>query len=257
MKTKTQTIFPEIKTAIILAGGKGKRMMGFSMWPNGLNMQGFNPEKTHKSMIPVGGKPVLEHNILWLKKQRIKKIIIGVGYQKESIINYFQNGKKWDVEIIYAEHSPEGGTADALKEDIEKSGIDDEYFFVLNGDQLTSLSLKELVKVHFSISNSLPIATITLVYPSYPYGQVERDLKTHLIINFNEKPIIKTPTNGGIYLFSKKIYPYLKENLETYTFPILVKKRKIKGYLYEGFWDTINTLKDWERVNNKFRKHVK
>lgn len=245
--------FPKVETAIILAGGRGSRMINFSFLPDGLRKQGFDPEKMHKSMIPIRKKPLLEHNILWLKKQKIKRIIIGVGAQKESIIDYFKNGEKWDVEIIYTEHNPKGGTADALKEDIKKSGIDDEYFFVMNGDQLTSLSLKELVKVHFSTVNSLPIATIVIVYPTSPYGQIERDPETYKIINFKEKPILRIPTNAGIYLFTKDIYSYLEGDLETHTFPILAKKGKIKGYLYEGFWDTINTIKDWERVNDKFK----
>jgi NDP-sugar pyrophosphorylase family protein len=247
----------KIKTAIILAGGKGTRMMGFSSLPEELRIQGFRPGKMHKSMISVGGKPLLEHTIQWLKNEGIEKIVIGVGAQKESIMNYFKNGEKWAVEIIYAEHNPEGGTGDALKEDIEKSGIDDECFFVMNGDQLTSLSLKELVKIHFSTPNSLPIATIALVYPSSPYGQVEIDSETHKIISFKEKPILKIPTNGGIYLFSKEVYSYLKGDLETHTFPILAKEGKIKGYLYEGFWETINTLKDWKRVNEKFKTYGK
>jgi mannose-1-phosphate guanylyltransferase len=248
---------PEITTAIILAGGKGTRMINFSALPRSLNEQGFHPGKMHKSMIPIGEKPLLEHIILWLKNEKIKKIVIGVGARKESIINYFKDGKKWNIKIIYTEHNPNGGTGDALKEDIDKSEINDDYFFVMNGDQLTSLSLKKLIKIHFSTLNALPLATIALVYPTSPYGQVEKAPKNDKIINFKEKPILKIPTNGGVYLFCKDIYPYLKNDLETHTFPILVKQRKIKGYLYKGFWETINTIKDWERVNNKFQKYVK
>lgn len=249
--------FPEVKTAIILAGGKGKRMIDFSVLPESLSKQGFNPEKTHKSMIPIGGRPFLEHNILWLKKWGIKKIIIGVGYQKESIVNYFKDGGKWDVKIIYAEHSPEGGTADALREDIEKSGIEEEYFFVTNSDQLTSFPLKELIKVHFSETDKKGVvATIGLIYPAFPFGKVEWDPKTYRVINFQEKPVIKIPTSAGIYLFSKEIKPYLKNDLEKYAFPSLVKEGRIKGYLYAGFWDTINTIKDWERINNQLNRQL-
>jgi len=248
--------YPEIKTAIILAGGRGRRLRSLSMLPDDLKEQNFNPEIMHKAMIPVGGKPVLEHTILWLKKWGVKKVVIGVGYQKQSIINYFNDGKKWDMEIIYAEHNPEGGTADALKQDIEKSKIDDDYFFVVNSDQLTDFPLNKLVEVCFSNEN-LPIASIGLVYPTFPYGKVELDDETHKVLNFEEKPIVKIPTSAGIYLFSKEIKSYLQDDLEKYTFPILVKENKIKGYLYKGPWDTINTIKDWERINNKFKIYDK
>ena len=242
----------KINTAIILAGGKGKRMIDFSVLPESLSKQGFNPAEMHKSMIPIKGKPLLEYNILWLKKWGIKKIVLGVGHQKEGIMNYFGTGRKWDVKIVYAEHSPEGGTADALREDIEKSGIEEEYFFVTNSDQLTTFPLKELIKVHFSDTDKKKaVATIGLVYPTFPFGKVGWGSKTQRVINFQEKPIIKVPTSAGIYLFSKEIKSYLKNDLEKYAFPSLVKEGRIKGYLYEGFWDTVNTIKDWERINNQ------
>ncbi len=247
--------FPKIKTVIILAGGRGRRMINFSALPDALREQNFDLEKMHKSMVPVVGKPLLEHTLLWLKKWGIKRIVLGVGYQKESIVNYFKDGKKWGVKIIYTEHNPEGGTADALKEDIEKSKINDNYFFVTNADQLTSFPLKKLIEVCFS-GKTRPIATVGLVYPTFPFGKVEWNPKTQMIINFKEKPIVKIPTNAGIYLFSKEIKTYLKGDLEKYTFPILVKENKIEGYLYKGFWDTINTIKDWERINNQLNKQL-
>ena len=113
-----------------------------------------------------------------------------MGYQKESIINYFKDGKKLGVKIIYTEHNPEGGTADALKEDIEKSKINDNYFFVTNADQLTSFPLKKLIEVCF-LGKTRPIATVGLVYPTFPFGKVEWNPKTQMIINFKEKPIVK------------------------------------------------------------------
>lgn len=244
--------FPKIDIAFILAGGRGKRMLGFSTLPQEIINQKFNPLKMHKSMIPIQGRPLLEHIILWLKKEGIKRIIIGVGHLKESIINYFKDGKKWGVKIIYTEHNPDGGTADALKEDLEKSKIKDRYFFAMNADQLTSLPLKRLVEIHFS-GKIKPIATICLVYPPFPYGKVIWDSRSKKIINFEEKPIVQIPTNSGIYLFSREIKPYLKGDLERETFPVLAKKGKIKGYLYKGFWETINTVKDWERVNEKLK----
>ena len=246
---------PKIETAIILAGGRGRRMINFSAIPDTLREQSFDLEKMHKSMVPVAGKPLLEHTLLWLKKWGIKKIVLGVGYQKESIINYFKDGKKWGVKIIYTEHNPEGGTADALKEDIEKSKINDNYFFVTNADQLTSFPLKKLIEVCFS-GKTRPIATVGLVYPTFPFGKVEWNPKTQMVISFKEKPIVKIPTNAGIYLFSKEIKSYLKGDLEKYTFPILVKKNKIEGCLYKGFWDTINTIKDWERINNQLNNQL-
>jgi len=248
---------PEINTAFILAGGRGKRMTSPSALPEELNRQGFDPAKMHKSMIPVKGKPLLEYTVFWLKKWGVKKIILGVGYLKESIINYFQDGQKWDINIKYVKHSPDGGTGDALKEDIEKSGIEEEYFFAMNSDQLTSFPLEELIRVHFSeLNGKKPLATIGIVYPVFPFGKVEWDPETQKIINFQEKPVVNVPASAGIYLLSREILPYLKGDLEKYTFPDLVREGRIKGYLYQGDWDTINTIKDWERINKKIKNQI-
>ena len=77
---------------VILAGGKGERLM-----PLTANM--------NKGMVRVAGKPFLEHLIELFKKNGLKKFLILTGHAPESITDYFGNGKKWGVEILY-QHTP-------------------------------------------------------------------------------------------------------------------------------------------------------
>ena len=76
------------KKVVILAGGKGKRLHPYTI-------------STPKPMIPIEDLPILEILILKLKKHNFKSIIISVNFQANIIVDYFQNGKKWGVDIEY------------------------------------------------------------------------------------------------------------------------------------------------------------
>lgn len=236
----------KIKTAIIIAGGKGTRMRSLDddMPNNVLNV--------HKSMIDVLGKPLLERNIEWLKKHGVENIIIGVAHKKESIIDYFGDGKKFGVNIIYTEHDPDGGTGDAFLTAIEKSGINDKYFFALNSDQLTDFNLNKLSERHLSTSPE-PLATILLVYPTSPFGLV-KTTDDGKVLEFKEKPKLPIIINGGIYLFDIGIKEFLSGDVERNTFVKLAQIERLQSVLHDGFWETINTYKDFIRVKEKLRE---
>ena len=81
-------MYQTIKQAVILAGGKGERLMPLTA-------------RMNKGMVRVAGKPFLEHLILLFKKNGIRRFLILTGHAPESITDYFGNGKKWGVEIAY------------------------------------------------------------------------------------------------------------------------------------------------------------
>ena len=79
----------EIKQSVILCGGLGTRL-------------GKITKAIPKPMVVVNGKPFLEHLLIQLKKNGIKKILLLVGYKSEIIKNYFGNGKKFNLKISYS-----------------------------------------------------------------------------------------------------------------------------------------------------------
>lgn len=244
----------KIERAIILAGGRGERLRSLDARNQELNIP--------KSMVKILGKPMLEYNIDWLKKHGVKNIIIGVAYKKEKIIEYFGDGKKNGVNISYSHHSTEDGTGDAFRKAIENTGLKDEYFYAMNGDQFAVFPLEELFKHHVSKKhNPSPIATILLVNPTCPFGMVESD-KNGWVTSFKEKPKLNKYTNGGIYVFSREIREYLEGDVEKTTFVKLSKMRRLQSLAFIGFWDTINTFKDLMRVeealkNESLRRYYK
>src|SRR5690606_14503589 len=109
--------------AIILAAGEGLRCRPLTLTRS-------------KVMLPIANRPILEHVIDSLEKNRITDIILIVGYKKERITDYFEDGLNFGVKIKYIEQKAQRGTAHAIEQ--AKSMIDpeDSEFLVLNGDNL-------------------------------------------------------------------------------------------------------------------------
>ncbi|MEM1775262.1 MAG: nucleotidyltransferase family protein, partial [Desulfurococcaceae archaeon] len=112
--------------AAILAGGLGKRLRPYT-------------DDLPKPMIQVADRPILEWQILWLKKYGIREIVLLVGYRKEKIIEYFGSGSKLGVKITYVVEDDPLGTGGAIK-NAEHVLSKDEVFLVLNGDIITNLN---------------------------------------------------------------------------------------------------------------------
>jgi len=229
----------KIGTAVVLAGGIGSRL-----WPLTNNYP--------KPMVKLLGKPILEWVINWLKREKIKRIIIGVAYRKETIMDYFKDGQKFGIDIQYSIHSIDGETGEGFRLAIERF-VDDETFIAMNGDEITNANLNLMYKFHLK---QYSIATILVSPLRCPFGTIEIDSKKH-IINFKEKPIISSIlVSSGIYIFNHRIIDYLplKGRIEKTTFPKLAENRKLSAYKLNGYWFTINTKKDLMFVENELKK---
>src|SRR3989344_1914402 len=217
-----------LKTAIIIAGGKGTRLQEHS-------------KDLPKPLILIGGRPLLERIILLLKKNGVERIILGVAYKKEMIKNYFKDGEELGEKITYTEHDENGGTEDAFKTAIKKSNIKDENFYALNGDQLTDLQLESLTNFHIRNDS---IVTISSVKLRTNFGLLEINEKNQ-IIDFKEKGKIPDKIiNSGIYVFNRRIKNFLKGgNIEENAFRKLIKTGKIHSFYHDGIWLTVNDKK--------------
>ncbi|MEM1507380.1 MAG: sugar phosphate nucleotidyltransferase [Candidatus Bathyarchaeia archaeon] len=181
--------------AVVLAAGEGQRLRPLTL-------------TRPKHMIPVGGKPILEHLINALKISEIEEILIVVNYKAETIRAYFGDGSKHGVKIRYVVQESVAGTADAVRA-VEKY-VGDEDFLTVNGDLLVSNDvIKSVVHMHKKDSS---IATLTAVQVERPedYGVLKVDCGK--LIDIVEKPSernIGNLVNAGIYVFSTKIFDFI------------------------------------------------
>ena len=132
--------------AIIMAGGEGKRLKPVS-------------GDTPKPLVPLCGRPVMEHIILLLKKHGITDICAALKYRPEEIGNYFGSGEGLGVSIQYRVETEALGTAGGVKNCADFYGNED--FLVISGDAACDLDLTQLITEH---RRQRPAATLAL-YP--------------------------------------------------------------------------------------------
>jgi dTDP-glucose pyrophosphorylase len=187
---------PTIKSniVVIMAGGLGVRLRPFT-------------ESCPKPLLPVDGKPMLEHIILRAKSEGFVNILIAINYLGSMIEEYFEDGSKFGVNIKYLKEDSPLGTAGALSLMHTKPS---EPFLVTNGDLITNINFNELLKFHLK-SNAIATMAVRLHELHHPYGVVK--MNGNAIIDIEEKPIYRTHINAGIYVIDPMALQYLDSNL--------------------------------------------
>ena len=181
--------------AVIVAAGKGKRL---------------NPitSTIPKPMIPISGKPLLEHSILSLKEVGITEILIIVGYKEEIIKNYFGEGlPKFNVKIEYATQSEHLGTAHAVN--CAKYFVGNDDFFLMYGDLLTDPNVYKEVLETYKKSSCAGLISLFEVDNPQEYGIISLDNEAY-VEKITEKPSIEANlgnlANAGIFIFNSTIF---------------------------------------------------
>ena len=213
-----------------------------------------------KSMARINGKPFLEYQIDWLKGQGVKKFVLCTGYKFKTIEEYFKDGSKWAISIIYSREARPLGTAGALK-NAEKHL--DEQFLLANGDTFSRIILKDLIACHYSNKSDITIC-VTEPDGSESYGNILVD-EQGIIVRFTEKQApelfegnLKRYVSAGFYYMQKNILQYIppqqKCSLEENIFPLLAESNvNARVYPCEAFWD-IGTPERYRGFLKSFQK---
>ena len=223
-----------ILKAIILAGGRGKRLRPIT-------------DYVPKPLIPINNIPIIEWQIKYLKKFGISEVIICSGYKTEMIENYLKN-KKLGIKITFSIENKPLGTGGAIKKAVKK--IKDKSFLVINGDIITNIDLKKLFKKDNSIA-AIQLRT--------KFGILQTvDDK---IIKFDEKKEISDLwMNAGIYHLSKDTVKELPNvgDIEKTLFPKFAKKEKLFTIKFRNtLWYSIDSFKDMEESSAVVEKIIK
>ena len=219
--------------ALILAGGRGKRLRPLT-------------DKIPKSLIPINKKPLIQYTINYLKKFGINEIIICTGYKSNQIQNFLKKKKNFGCKIEYSIEKSPLGTAGAIRNAIKN--LSGESFLVINGDVITNIDLKKILKKPNTIAaNELKTK----------FGTMK--IKNNKILKFNEKTDVENVwMNPGLYHLSTdilKILPH-KGSLEAEIFPKLAKKKSLHTVKFKNvLWHSIDSFKDIElssqEINSK------
>jgi mannose-1-phosphate guanylyltransferase len=211
----------EGKKALILAGGMGTRLQPYTF---------FVP----KPMLPLADKPLLEHLMLWLKKNDVKDIVISVSYLKHMIEDYFEDGERWGLKISYAKSESPLGIGGQI---LSARNLLDCTFYLLYGDSVFDFDLSRMMSFHVKSKASLTMGLMRYS-EKMRYGVIERNQKTGEVLNWREKPEVTGLINVGCYVSEPTLFDYIPKG-KMYGFDSVVRdmmkrKEKVVSYVIEG-----------------------
>jgi NDP-sugar pyrophosphorylase family protein len=234
--------FKELKTALILAGGEGTRLRPITY-------------EIPKALVPVHGKPLIEHLFDLLKKYGVNDVILSVGHMKDKIMDERGNWSRAGMNISFVEEKTPLGTGGPLrlaKDKLIKT------FIVSNGDELKNINVMDMYEAH---KRNRALATIALTTVSDPSQYGVAKLEGNRIIEFVEKPKKdKAPSkliNAGFYIIEPEVVemiPKGKVSLEKQIFPKLAKMGRLYGFPFSGQWFDTGNLERYERALKEWRR---
>lgn len=228
----------EMTIGILLVGGFGTRLKPLT-------------NQTPKPMLPVGGLPVTEHQLLAAKKAGITKVILATSYLSEVFIPYFGDGSKWGIELKYAVEKEPLGTGGAIRNaaeliDLTAAIANNEDFVIFNGDVLSHHSIADQISFHRKNKADVTLHLIN-VADARAFGCVptDEDGRVTAFLEKMDNPVTNA-INAGCYVFSPTVIAEIPLNqvvsVERQTFPNLVNSgRPIFGYSEQSYWLDIGT----------------
>lgn len=235
---KIQSVLP--LECMIMAGGRGKRLSPLT-------------DNVPKPMLPLGDKPIIEHNIDRLISYGIKKIYISLKYLGEQIQDYFGDGSSKGISIEYIWEDKPLGTAGALSlvEHFSSSHV-----LLMNSDLFTNVDFEDLYLTLIN-SNAEMAVSSTEYKVDVPYAVFETD--GDKVRDFMEKPSFIYQSNAGIYILKTELINEIPKN-EFYDITDLMEKivkgkRKLIYNPIVGFWIDIGKPVDYDYAQN-FIKHL-
>ncbi|KPJ48851.1 MAG: hypothetical protein AMJ41_04060, partial [candidate division Zixibacteria bacterium DG_27] len=202
-----------------------------------------------KPMVPVAGKPMMEHVINLLKRHNFKDLVVLLYFQVEEIKNYFGSGARFGVDIEYVKAEDDYGTAGSVKNAEDLLG---DRFLIISGDVLTDFDLGKVVDFH-TARNAKATMVLTRVENPLAYGVVIAD-DDGRITRLLEKPswgqVFSDTINTGIYVLEKEVLQAVPAKTEfdfsRELYPGMLKRgESLFGYVAEGYWKDIGDVNEY------------
>ena len=223
-----------------MAGGEGTRLRPLT-------------SNQPKPMVPIVGKPCMEHILELLREHGLTDVIVTVAFLPQAIRSYFGEGDTLGMSIGYSVEESPLGTAGSVRLAARQL---DETFLVISGDALCDVDLGELIAFHKERGAAVTIGLKSVDNP-LEFGIVVTDEEGR-IERFLEKPswgqVFSDTINTGIYVlepevlkhvptdrpydFSKELFPYLLE-----------MGRPLYGYVMDGYWQDVGDLDQYRQAN--------
>ncbi len=225
--------------AIILAGGKGRRLRPYTT-------------VLPKPLMPLGDMPIIEVVLRQLAASGFDQVTVAVGYLAELLMAYCGDGSKFGLSLKYSREEEPLGTAGplALIDGLRHGDT----FLVMNGDVLTSLDLRGLVQRHRARGAAATIATHQRQH-QINYGIIESDGDDR-VTAYIEKPTYRYQVSMGIYVLEPAVLDFVPRG-QYLDLPDLARQlmdagRPVLAYPFDGYWLDIGRHDDYEQAVEEF-----
>lgn len=224
--------------AVIMAGGFGTRLRPLT-------------DHTPKPMLSVGGKPLMERTIESLQKAGINRINVTTHFMPEKIIQHFGTGQRFGVELNYVSEDQPLGTAGSLRllQEI------DEPLLVMNGDILTNIDFRALLKFHREHSAALTVA-VRQYEMQVPYGVIEA--RDGVVSGLREKPRLTFLVNAGIYLLEPSVLKQIplggRYDMTELISDLLAAGQTVVGFPVMEYWLDIGKHDDFQKAQEDINR---
>jgi len=243
---------------------------------------GFGTRLDHESkfiakpMVRIGKEPILYHLIENFHAQGFKEFVLCLGYRAETIINYFLKektkftkiikknnkfiqiffrDKKIDITVNLMNTGIKTGTGGRIKIAYDNLKLNEDILMTY-GDGLSNIPINKLLKFHYKNKS---LVTISAVKPKQRYG-ILRIRQNRVQFFDNSKKKVNVYINGGFHVIDKSCLKYIKNKKEFWEKePIskILKVKKLFSFKHEGFWKSLDTLKDKNDFNLLYKNKKK
>jgi dTDP-glucose pyrophosphorylase len=236
----TETILPV--DAVLMAGGRGERLRPVT-------------DNVPKSLLTVGDKPIIEHNIDRLIRYGVHDFSITLRYLGEQIEAYFKDGKEKGISINYVREDEQLGTIGA-------AGLIDnfrhDHILIMNSDLFTNIDFEDFYQTFCDENADVCVATIPYnVDVPYAVLNIQDD---SVITGLKEKPRYTFYANAGIYLVKKEHLKRISKSGKTdatdFITGMIDNNFRIVKYPIIGYWIDIGKPEDLQKAKD-FAKHLK
>ena len=226
--------------AVILAGGKGRRLLPYTT-------------VLPKPLMPIGEYPILEVILRQLERAGFSDVVICTGHLHEIIRAYLAQSRHPGLSIRFTHEDEPLGTIGPLRliDHLEDT------FLVMNGDILTDLDYRKLLEAH---TRKKAMATIATYHRevNVDFGVLEPDSEGR-IRAFREKPTYPFEVSMGIYAFQREILGFVPEGspfgFDELMLAMIAKGAPVYSYLYDGYWLDIGRPDDYARSIEEFAQN--
>jgi dTDP-glucose pyrophosphorylase len=219
--------------ALIMAGGRGMRLKPYT-------------DSLPKPLIPVRGRPIIEHALELMGRSGIEDVSISVNYLREMIMDHLGDGRHYGLRLSYLEEDTPLGTAGALAMLRERGPG---HVLMMNSDLLTDIDLAAMYTLFKERDADLVLATTAHVV-DLPYAVMDLDEDT--VLALREKPSLSFPCNAGIYMIHDRALAQVPEGRPYQATEllqdILDRKGRVHAFPIEGYWFDIGRHDDLQRA---------